>query len=155
VFGGRNVHLSRTVEESKAINHVRGPAVIIASSGMMTNGRILHHLRQRLPEEQHTVVLGGFQPEGTRGRQLEEGARYLRIHGRDVPVRAAVVKIPGLSGHADRSELLHWLAPLSPPKQTFLTHGEIASANALASELRAQRDWQVTIPRLGQTVNLE
>jgi metallo-beta-lactamase family protein len=155
VFAAPNIHLSRTVEESKAINAVDGPAVIIASSGMMTQGRILHHLRQRLPQERHTIVLGGFQPEGTRGRSLEEGAKYLRMHGRDVPVRAAVTKIPGLSGHADRSELLHWLAPLSPPKQTFLTHGEIASANALAATLRAERDWRVTIPRLGQTVNLE
>jgi metallo-beta-lactamase family protein len=154
-FSARNVHLARTVDESKAINRVTGPAVIIASSGMMTQGRILHHLRQRLDEERNTVVLGGFQPEGTRGRQLEEGAKFLHIHGRDVPVRAAIVKIPGLSGHADRSELLHWLASLEPPKQTYLTHGEIASANALAAALRAERGWEVIIPRLGQTVNLE
>ena len=102
VLGGPAVHLCRSVDESKALNHVEGPAVIISSSGMMTAGRILHHLKRRLPDKRNTVVLGGFMAAGTRGRALEEGAKSLRMHGVDVPVRAAIEKVPGLSGHADR-----------------------------------------------------
>jgi metallo-beta-lactamase family protein len=122
---------------------------------MMTGGRILHHLRQRLPDERNTVVLAGFMAEGTRGRALQNGARTLRIHGRDVPVRAAVVEMSGISGHADRSELLRWLAPLPPPKQTFLTHGELPSATALAEELRTTRGWNTLVPKLGEVIELE
>lgn len=154
-FNLRHVRLVRTAEESKRINSFTGPGMIISSSGMMTGGRILHHLRQRLPDERNTVLLAGYMAEGTRGRALQNGARTLRIHGRDVPVRAAVVEMSGLSGHADRSELLRWLAPLPPPKQTFLTHGELPSAIALAEELRATRGWNTTVPKLGEAIELE
>ena len=116
VLDGSGVRLCRTVNESKNLNDVRGPAVIISSSGMMTGGRILHHLKQRLPSDRNTVVLGGFQADGTRGRLLQDGARWIRIHGHDVPVRAAIETVPGLSGHADRAALLRWLEPLKPPK---------------------------------------
>lgn len=155
VFDGPNVHLAKSVDQSKQINHVAGPAVIIASSGMMTGGRILFHLRQRLPDPQNTVLLGGFMAEGTRGRKLLEGAPSLRIHGRDVPVRAAIANHPELSGHADRGELLRWLAPLPAPRRVFITHGEKASATTFAQELRARRGWNVDVPRLGESVNLE
>ena len=155
VFKGRNVHLARTVEESKRINNVTGPAVIIASSGMMTGGRILHHLQQRLPNPANTVLLGGFMAEGTRGRTLENGARTLRMHGRDIPVKAYIAKHTGLSCHADRGELLRWLAPLPAPRRTFVTHGEKASALAFANELRTRRGWEAHVPQLGETVILE
>ncbi|HET6883359.1 MAG TPA: MBL fold metallo-hydrolase, partial [Pirellulales bacterium] len=148
------VHLARTVAESKAINDVRGPAVIISSSGMMVGGRILHHLRQRLPHAENTIVLGGFMAAGTRGRQLQEGAKSLRIHGASVPVRAAMAEVSALSGHAGHSELLRWLAPLSPPRQIFLTHGELESARALAAELHAKRGWNTCVPRMYETVAL-
>ncbi|MBI2825415.1 MAG: MBL fold metallo-hydrolase [Planctomycetia bacterium] len=154
-FRGKNVHLARTVDESKRINNVSGPAVIIASSGMMTGGRILHHLEQRLPGARNTVLLGGFMAEGTRGRTLEDGAAKLRLYGRDVPVRAAIVKNSGLSCHADRGELERWLAPLPAPRRTFITHGEKASAMAFAERLRSGRGWDTWVPRLGQTVALE
>lgn len=154
IFTDRNVHLARSVAESKQINAVDGPAVILASSGMMTQGRILHHLRQRLPDPRNTVMLGGFQAEGTRGRSLQDGAPSLRMHGRDVPVRATVVRVSGLSGHAGRSELLRWLAPLPPPNRTFITHGELGPANSFAQTLREQRGWTVDVPRLGETVEL-
>lgn len=153
-FFGRNVHLARTAAESKQINAVSGPAFIIASSGMMTGGRILHHLKQRLPDDRNTIVLGGFQAVGTRGRSLQDGAEYIRVHGRDIPVRARVVSASSLSGHAGRSELLRWLAPLPAPRQVFLTHGEKASAEAFAAELRASRQWNVAIPRMGQAFEL-
>lgn len=152
VLDGPGVYLSRTTDESKKLNRHGGPAVIISSSGMMTGGRILHHLKQRLPSSRNTVILGGFQAEGTRGRQLKEGARFIRIHGQDVPVRAAIEEVPGLSGHADRSGLLRWLEPLKQPKTVFLVHGEVPSAEALAATLQAERGWPVRIPALGETV---
>lgn len=154
MLDGENVILCRSVDESKQLNQVRGPAVIVSSSGMMTGGRILHHLRQRLPDRKNTVVLGGFMAEGTRGRALEEGASHLKVHGMDVPVKAAIEKVPGLSGHADRTELLRWLDPLEAPRRTFLTHGEPASAAALADTLRGEHGWDVHIPKLGETVHL-
>jgi metallo-beta-lactamase family protein len=144
----------RSAQESKGLNLLGGPGVIISSSGMMTGGRILHHLRQRLPHPQNTVVLGGFMAEGTRGRALQEGAPTIRIFGRDVPVRAAVVEVSSLSGHAGRSELRRWLEPLSNPKQCFLTHGELASATHFAAELRRERGWNTIVPKMGQTVEL-
>jgi len=122
---------------------------------MMVGGRILHHLRQRLPNPKNTIVIGGFQAEGTRGRALQDGVRTLRIHAQDIPVRAAVVEMTALSGHADRGELLRWLAPLSPPKKTFLTHGELPSANAFADTLRQERGWECVVPRMGETFELE
>lgn len=155
-LAGRNVILARSTAESKAINQVHGPAVIIASSGMMTGGRIVHHLQQRLPNPQNTVVLGGYQAVGTRGRQIEDGAEYIRMFGHDVPVRAAVEKVPGLSGHADRSDLLQWLGQLpKPPLRTFLTHGEPDAMDALADQLRAARHWNVETPHMGQCVTLD
>lgn len=154
VLAGPRVHLCRTTDESKALNHLNDPAVIISSSGMMTGGRIVHHLKQRLPSSRNTVVLGGYMAAGTRGRLLQEGAKRIRMHGQDVPVRAAIESIPGLSGHADRSGLLRWLRPLSPPKTTFLVHGEPDSAEALAETLRADRGWNVQTPDLGDMHDL-
>jgi len=121
----------------------------------MTGGRILHHLEQRLPNRTNTILLGGFMAEGTRGRALENGARTLRMHGRDVQVKAVVVKHTGLSCHADRGELLRWLAPLPAPRRTFVTHGEKESALAFADELRQRRGWDAYVPRLGESVVLE
>ncbi len=154
-FDLRHVHLTKTVPESKAINDVKGPAVIISSSGMMVGGRILHHLKQRLPDAHNTIVLGGFMADGTRGRALQNGAKYLRIHGGDVPVRAAVVGMSSLSGHAGHNELLRWLEPLPAPKQVFLTHGEKPSAMALAAELHGTRGWNTVVPKMGQRVELD
>ena len=154
-FAGKNVHYTRTSEESKQINRIKGGAVIISSSGMMEGGRILHHLKQRLPEPENTIVFGGYMAPGTRGRDLQNGKPFIRIHGGDVKVRAAMASVSGLSGHAGKSELLRWTAPLSPPKKTFLTHGEIPSAKALADAFRQNRGWDCVIPRMDETFNLE
>jgi metallo-beta-lactamase family protein len=151
----RNVHLARTVEESRRINAVQGPAVIISSSGMMVGGRILHHLRQRLPDERNTIVLGGFMAAGTRGRQLQEGKKSIRIHGGLVPVCAAIAQVSALSGHAGHQELLRWLEPLAPPRRTFLTHGEPEGAHALAAELHEKRGWTTSVPRMYERFSLE
>jgi metallo-beta-lactamase family protein len=155
VLHGPNVHLTRTVDESKQINRIHGPAVIIASSGMLTGGRILHHIEQRASDPRNTILLGGFMAEGTRGRDLQNGAKSIRLYGHDVPVRAAVAELPALSGHADRGELLRWLTPLPDPRQVFLTHGELASATALADQLHRERGWNTLVPQLGQTVELQ
>jgi metallo-beta-lactamase family protein len=146
--------LAKTAAESKAINAHQGPGVIIASSGMMNGGRILHHLVQRLPDPTTTVLVAGFQAIGTRGRALIDGARELRIHGRDIPVQAAVRRVDGLSGHADRNEIGRWLAGMPAPRRTFLVHGEPRAAAGMAEYLRENRGWAVHLPRIGETVDL-
>jgi metallo-beta-lactamase family protein len=154
ILAGPRCFFARTVDESKALNDFRGPGAIISSSGMMEGGRILHHLKRRLPDERNTIVLGGFMAEGTRGRQLQNGAEFVRIHGHDVRVRAAVEQVSGLSGHADRSDLLKWLEPLEKPRRVFLTHGEPGPAHALAKELREGREWSCHVPQLGESHQL-
>ncbi len=154
VLAGPRVHLCRQTDESKALNQVAGPAIIISSSGMMTGGRIVHHLKRRLPSPENTVVLGGYMARGTRGRLLQDGQEKIRMHGQEIPVRAAIENVPGLSGHADRQGLLRWLSDLPDPRRVFLTHGEPESAEALARELHTSRKWDVRIPDLGETHEL-
>jgi metallo-beta-lactamase family protein len=146
--------LCRTTNESKAINGVDGPAVIISSSGMMTGGRILHHLRRRLPSRKNTIVLGGFMAVGTRGRQIQDGAKSVRMHGQEVPVGAAVETVSGLSGHADRTDLVRWLSGMPDPKACFLVHGEPDSTAAFRQLLHERRGWHVHSPQLGQSYEL-
>ena len=143
------VHLHRTVHESKALNNMRGPRVVIAASGMMTGGRILHHLTRRLPDHHNLVLLSGYQAAGTRGRALQDGAHSLRIHGRDIRVKARVGTIEGLSSHADRDELLRWVgtAP-QPPRRVFVVHGEEKQSEHFAGLLRQKFQAEVTVPRL-------
>jgi metallo-beta-lactamase family protein len=128
------------------------PVGIARPEGM---GRILHHLARRLPDPRTTVLVAGFQAAGTRGRTLLDGAKELRIHGRDVSVAAAVRRIDALSGHADRRELDRWLGALPAPRRTFLVHGEPAAARGMAEMLRASRGWATHVPALGETVELE
>jgi metallo-beta-lactamase family protein len=149
------VHMTRSVEESKQINRATFPCVIISASGMATGGRILHHLARRLPDSRNAVLLAGFQAEGTRGRALLEGARKLRIHGEDVPVKAEVFHLTQFSAHAGRSELLRWLSALpAPPQRTFLVHGEPDAMQSLAATLRQQFRWDVALPDYQQSFDL-
>jgi metallo-beta-lactamase family protein len=144
---GTGVYLHRSREDSMRLNALTGPRVILSSSGMLAGGRVLHHLRRLLPEPQNVVVLAGFQAIGTRGRALKEGARYLRMHGQDVPVRAEIADVPGLSAHADCDELVRWLSALTaPPKHTFVVHGEPPAAGALARRLLSQLGFACTVP---------
>jgi metallo-beta-lactamase family protein len=146
---------ARTPAESKALNDLRGPVIIISASGMATGGRVLHHLAQRLPDERTTVLLVGFQSAGTRGRLLAEGAREIKMLGRVVPVRAQIERIDALSAHADRAEILQWLAGfVQPPAMTYLVHGEPAAAQALAGEIAQRLRWQVRVAVDGETVPL-
>ena len=149
----KNLHVARTEAESRAINDVRGPTIIISSSGMATGGRILHHLAQRLPDPRATVLLVGFQAIGTRGRALEDGAKELTIFGQQVPVRARVERIDALSAHADADEIFRWLRGFErPPRVTYLVHGEPDGAAALAAAIRERIGWNVEIARDGATV---
>ena len=148
------VRMARTAEESKAINGHEGAGIVIASSGMMNGGRILHHLARRLPDPRTTVLVAGFQAIGTRGRALVDGARTLQIHGREIPVRAAVRRVDALSGHADRHELSRWLGSMPAPKRVFLVHGEPPAAAGLAEHLRSTLGWGTTIPAIGDSFDL-
>ena len=146
-------HLTRSAEESKAINKVKTPCIIISASGMVSGGRVLHHLVQRLPDAKNAVILGGFQAEGTRGRALQEGAKTLNIFGQPVPVCAEIVEMGQFSAHAGKSELLRWLAALpAPPKQTYLTHGEPAAAQALQAAIQEKFRWKADVARYLDTV---
>jgi metallo-beta-lactamase family protein len=149
------VHMTRTVDESKKINDVVSPCIILSASGMATGGRILHHLARRLPDSRSAVLLVGYQAEGTGGRALQDGARYLKIYGEQVPVRAQVMEIGQLSAHAGKSELLRWLSGFqAPPKQTFLVHGEPVALNSLSGSIASQFHWPVTIPSYKQSFDL-
>jgi len=146
-------HLTRSVEESKAINNVKTPCIIISASGMVSGGRVLHHLAQRLPDKRNAVILAGFQAEGTRGRALQEGAKSLKLYGQDVPVAAEIVEMGQFSAHAGKSELLRWLTGLpAPPKQTYLTHGEPVAAQALQAAIQQKFQWKVAVARYLDTV---
>jgi metallo-beta-lactamase family protein len=151
----KQYHLARTPEESKALNHHSGPLVIISASGMATGGRILHHLKLRLHDPRTTVLLVGFQSIGTRGRALLEGARTVRIHGQEIPVRAKVETLDALSAHADREEILRWLSGFRrPPDQTYIVHGEPQAARALADTLRTGLGWEARVARDAEKVSL-
>ena len=148
-------HLTRSAEESKAINKVKTPCIIISASGMVSGGRVLHHMIQRLPDAKNAVILAGFQAEGTRGRALQEGAKTLNIFGQAVPVCAEIVELGQFSAHAGKSELLRWLSVLpAPPKQTYLTHGEPAAAQALEGAIRQKFGWKAGVARYLATVPL-
>ncbi len=151
------VQLHRTVHDSKMLSGLDGPRVVIASSGMMTGGRILHHLVKRLPNPHNLVLLSGYQALGTRGRMLQDGARALRMHGQEVRVGARVGTIEGLSSHADADELLRWISGSPrPPRRVFVVHGEGDGPAALAQRLRtALPEAQVAIPGLGDSFALD
>jgi metallo-beta-lactamase family protein len=148
-------HLTQTVEESKAINNVHTPCIIVSASGMVAGGRVLHHLAHRLPDGRNAVILAGFQAQGTRGRALQEGAKTLRLFGQDVPVNAEIIQMSQLSAHAGRSELLRWLGELpAPPKQTYLTHGEPVAAQSLQKAITAKFSWKASVARYLDTVEI-
>jgi metallo-beta-lactamase family protein len=152
----RNVHYMRSAEDSKKINDVKTPAIIVSASGMATGGRVLHHLAQRAPDPRNAILLAGFQAEGTRGRALEDGANTLRLLGRDVPIEAEVVNLRQFSAHAGKSELIRWLTGLpAPPRQTYLVHGEPAACVALKIAIESTFGWRVALPQYLQTVDLD
>ncbi|MDP9236379.1 MAG: MBL fold metallo-hydrolase [Chloroflexota bacterium] len=147
---------AQTVDESKRLNGLAGPRIIIASSGMLTGGRVLHHLERLLPDQKNLVVLVGYQAAGTRGRQLLDGAKSLRMYGRDIEVAARVLSIEGMSGHADSNELMRWFkSGPALPRLAFITHGEPGPATALAERIRAETAVNAVIPKIGDSFDLD
>jgi len=145
----------RTTEESIRLNAPAHPCIIIASSGMATGGRVLHHLEHMLPDHRHAVVLVGYQSEGTRGRALVEGASHLKLHGRYVPVRAEVLRDDEFSVHGDCSDLLDWLDRLDPrPEQVFTVHGTTEVARAFGERVTGRLGVPAIVPALGEHVRL-
>jgi metallo-beta-lactamase family protein len=145
----------RSVDESKALNALRGPAIIIAASGMAESGRILHHLRNGIGDHRNLVLFVGFQASYTLGHRLQQGEKRVRIFGEDVDVHAEVASIDGYSAHADRGELQKWVQGLGePPHVAFAVHGEAEQVEAMAGLLREARAADVRVPTLGQTAEL-
>jgi metallo-beta-lactamase family protein len=151
----RNVEFHRSVEESKKLNELDGPRIVISASGMLTAGRVLHHLHRLLPDPRNLIMLVGYQAAGTRGRALIEGAKKLRMHGKDVPVRAEFMPLHGLSAHADSDELLRWVGSgKATPSTVFVTHGEPDAAKALAERIEKEVGALPVIPQLGDHFDL-
>ncbi len=151
----RRFFIHRTQEESKAINDLPGPLIVVSASGMATGGRVLHHLKNRLPDPKTTVLFVGFQAEGTRGRALQDGKTEVKMLGEIVPVRAGIKTIDGFSAHADQAELLRWLGNFKqPPRRMFLVHGEPQASLLLAGAIKEKLRWEVEIPNNGQTALL-
>jgi len=151
----RHMVVDRTPEESKSINSLKGPLIIISASGMATGGRVLHHLKRRLPNPDTTLLLAGYQAEGTRGRLLQDGAKEVKMLGEMVPVRAKVKVLDGFSAHADQGEILRWLGTFPKrPRMTYIVHGEPAAANGLAEVIRERLKWPVEIAKFNQKVAL-
>lgn len=145
-----------SVEESKRLNQMPGPAVVISASGMCTGGRILHHLKWRLPDKRNAVLFVGYQAQGSRGRRLLEGAETIKIHGEYIPVRAQISRVDALSGHADENGILRWLGTFQhPPARTFLVHGETKSTQALERTIKGRLGWKTTIPIMGDRWTLD
>jgi metallo-beta-lactamase family protein len=147
---------ARSIAQSMAVNDQRYPSIIISASGMATGGRVLHHLAHRLPDQRNTVILVGFQAEGTRGRLLLEGARAIKMLGRYVPVRAEIVNVPAFSVHADQREMLNWLRTTPhEPEMVFVVHGEQEAATALHEKIETELGWTAAVPRHLEQVRLD
>lgn len=144
-----------SVEESKALMRQRYPMVVIAGSGMVTGGRVLHHIANFGTHPRNTIVLSGFQAGGTRGADLAAGAKSIKLFGEYVSIRAEVAQIEGLSAHADQTGLLSWLKGLGQaPKQVFVTHGEPHAADTLRLRIQEQLGWSARVPDYRETFRL-
>jgi len=155
-FNFSNLRYIKEVAESKALNDLRAPCIIISASGMCEFGRILHHLKNNIENPHNTVLITGFQAEHTLGRKLVDKQQEVSIFGEPVRLRAEVVKLNELSGHADQSELLAWMKPIAPKlKKIFLVHGEPRQSQALAQTIRSIYGIETVIPSRGETYKLD
>ncbi|MDZ4262566.1 MAG: MBL fold metallo-hydrolase RNA specificity domain-containing protein, partial [Pseudomonadota bacterium] len=151
----RTALMVNSVEESKRLNETKGPMIILSASGMATGGRVVHHLKAFAPNPNNTILFVGFQAAGTRGAAMLDGVESIKIHGEYVPVRADVEYVSNLSAHADYSEILDWLHGFeTPPKKTFITHGEPVAADAMRIHIEEKLHWQVVVPDYLETVSL-
>jgi metallo-beta-lactamase family protein len=144
-----------SVEQSKRLNAMHNPMIVVAASGMATGGRVIHHLKAFAPDPRNTILFSGYQAAGTRGAAMLGGAREIRIHGQDVPVRAEVAALSSLSAHADANEILQWLGSFrQAPRAAFVTHGEPVAADTLRQRIERGLRWTVHVPEHLQTVEL-
>jgi metallo-beta-lactamase family protein len=155
-FGFSGLQMTRSVDQSKAINHIRGTSIIIAGSGMCTGGRIKHHLVHNISRKESTILFVGYQAEGTLGRVILSGAKEVRILGQTWRRRARIRRIRGFSAHADQTGLLRWLGDLQrPPRRLFLTHGEADAIQILSEKIQQVKDFQPYVPQYGEKVVLQ
>jgi len=155
-FGFRRLQYIRDAEDSKKLNDLHGPFVVISASGMCEQGRILHHLRNNIEDPRHTVLITGFQARDTLGRKLVEKCREVRIFGEPMTVRAEISSLDELSAHADRNELLQWMEPLAASlRRVFLVHGEPEQSAAFAETLRKEYGFEVTVPAPGESFTIQ
>jgi metallo-beta-lactamase family protein len=151
----KRFNLAHTIQESKNVSAAEESTIVISASGMATGGRILHHLRRRLPDERNTVIFVGFQAEGTRGRRLLDGEKQIKIFGEYVPVRAQIERLENLSAHADSREILRWLGGFKrAPEKVFLVHGEPEAQDALKNKIIQKFGWRVETPEYLQKFEL-
>ena len=144
-----------TRQESKRLNDLKDARVIVAASGMMSGGRVLHHALRLLPDETATVVFVGYQAAGTLGRRVADGEKQVKVLGQWIPVRCRIEKIGGFSAHADWKEVLRWLEGMpSAPRRVFVTHGEPEAADAMAGHLRERFGWEIEVPQYGEKFEL-
>jgi metallo-beta-lactamase family protein len=146
---------TQSTEDSKKLNGSHFPAIIISASGMAEGGRVLHHIAHYGPKPENTILFAGFQAQGTRGRDLVEGKKEIKIFGQMIPIRARVENLDVLSSHADYEEVLEWLKSFKkPPKRVFITHGETSAAESLKSKIEEAYGWKVTVPRYLESFEL-
>ncbi|MEN7550301.1 MBL fold metallo-hydrolase [Rapidithrix thailandica] len=151
----KHLHIVRSAADSIALNEIRSNAIILSASGMMNGGRILHHLFHRLPRESDTLLLVGYQAEGTRGKRIMDGEKTVRVFGQPIPVACKVEFFEGLSAHADQDELVRWLEGFqSSPKRTFCVHGEEQCSEEFAALIRQKFSWNVDVPSFMERVDL-
>jgi metallo-beta-lactamase family protein len=154
-FGFRMLKYVRDVNESKALNDLHGPFIVVAASGMMEGGRVLHHLRNNIQDPRNTVLITGYQAANTLGRKILERHAEVPIFGEPVRLRAEVAVLDELSGHADQGELIEWMKPLAPRlKKVFLVHGDIGQATALATVIHKDFGIEVVVPSRGESFEL-
>lgn len=148
-------HFVSSPEESRALNEKKGPMIILSASGMLTGGRILHHIKRFGPHEENIILLAGFQAPGTRGASLVDGAKALKIYGEMVPINAEVVKLDLFSAHADQAGVVDWLSKVPfPPHKVFIVHGEPSAAEAMARAIEEKHGFKTHIPTPLETVDL-
>lgn len=154
-FEFADLHMTRSPEQSKAINRIKGTAIIIAGSGMCTGGRIKHHIEHNIARKDSTMLFVGYQAEGTLGGLISRGAKTIRLHGQEFGVHARIAQIYGMSAHADQQELLDWLGHLQQaPQKVLVNHGDEDAALTLADKIRETHHFDVDVPQINQTVVL-
>lgn len=155
IFDSPNIHFCQSRESSQELNDIQKSCIIISASGMCTGGRILHHMYHRLSRESDTFLFAGYQAMGTRGRDMLEGAKSIKLFGLEIPVRCHISVVNGLSAHADQQELLRWLGGFkSPPKYTFVTHGEPEIAKSFSKTINEKFGWQTVVPNYLESFSL-